>query len=239
MSKNNDEGNSSDNNSDNSSEKNALPQFYQDALLAFKKSNKHARKRNRLAKLQYQQSVLNYEQVERQYLIEKSKLQPTFRLSVTEFLMSEPDSLNDPVLANEAKYLSEFGVEVDDRVLRFRVSVKGDAEYRRPSLVITKSNQKTPDERSYSMSDLLYFTPVQNINIDQSTQSFEVYFVYRDSTTLPVIHKFRIKQQLGSTLSRWDVAHLDTVYASSNKSRSSLDNSYGCAKLFAEREKTQ
>lgn len=229
---------SKDNDEEDSPKKGLLTRFYQEALSILRQSNKHARKRNRLAKLQYQQSLLNYEQVERQYLIEKSKLQPTFRLTVTEFLKSEPETLNDPVLAAEAKYLSEFGVRVDDRVLRFRVSVTGDAEYRRPSLVIAKSKKKTADERSYSLSNILYFAPVKNINIDSKSQSFEAYFVYRDSTTLPVIHKFRIKQQQGSTLSRWDVTHLDTVYVSSNKNRSSLDSSYGCEQLFAEREQT-
>jgi hypothetical protein len=206
------------------------------ATRALKKNNKHARKRNRLSKLQYQQSILNYEQLERQYLIEKAHLQPIFRLSVTELLVSGSDTLNDPELASEAKYLSDLGCEIDDRVLRFRVNVEGDAVYRRPSIVIARSDKHNGDERVNSMSELRYFAPLDSLDIDLATQSFEIYFLYRDKTTLPVIHKYRVKQQQASTLSRWDTTYLDTVFADTNQKMSSLNTSLECESLFSDRD---
>jgi len=204
-------------------------------LSALKKHNKYARKRNWLAKHQHQQSILNYEQAERQYLIEKSSMQPTFRLTVTEFLMCEPNFMNDPEQAGEAQYLSDLGVSVDERVLRIKVHVKGDAEYMRPSIVIEKSD-KGLDERAHSMTELIYFVPVASINISNDLKSSSAYLVYRDKTTLPVIHKYRLMQQQDSALRRWDAVHLDTVYASSHKDLPMLNSSKGCAALFNERE---
>ena len=208
------------------------------SLKEFKKSNKHARKRNRLAKRQYQQSVLNYEQVERQYLIEKSHLQPSFRLSVTEFLTCEPDFVNDPEQASEAKFVFGYGVGLDERVLRIKVHVKGDAEYMRPSLVITRDAEGIVDERAFAMSELLYFVPADSIYISPESGACEVYLVYQDKTTLPVIHKYRLVQRNDSALPRWDAFHCDTVYARSHKGVSSYEKSDGCAALFIDRAKS-
>ncbi len=205
------------------------------AINIAKQSNKQARKRNRIAKRQLRQSILNYEQLERQYLIEKSALQPTFKLFVTEFLMFEPDFLNDPEVASEAVYLANLGVEIEQRVLRFRLRVKGDAEYRRPSLVIQRLGQVGDDETTYSMNELLYFIPLADIGTDDNVDSFLAYFVYRDKTTLPVVHKYQIAQRQDSTLRRWEVTHLDTAYAGSHKNISALKTSTGCEALFLAR----
>lgn len=206
------------------------------ALSAFKEHNKQARKGNRLAKRQYLQSVLNYEQAERQYLIEKSRMQPTFRLLVTEFLMCKPDFMNDPEQAGEAKYLSDLDVAVDARVLRIKVHVKGDAEYMRPSIVIQKSGKESVDEHAYAMTELLYFVPVDSIELSASVTSSSAYLIYRDKTTLPVIHKYGLIQQHDSALRRWDAIHLDTVYVSAHKDLSKLNSSEGCATFFRDRE---
>lgn len=206
-----------------------------EALSIVRESNKHARKRNRLAKLEYQQSVLNYEQAERQYLLEKSSLQPSFRLSVTEFLTCEPDFVNDPEQASEAKYLSDLGIGVDERVLRIRIRVVGEADYLRPSIVMETQAEGEKDQRAYSMTELIYFFPVDSIGMADRSGSM-VYLVYRDKTTLPVIHKFRLTQQQDSALSRWDAVHLDTAYAMSHKSQSAFNYSAGCAVLFADRD---
>lgn len=206
-----------------------------DALSIAEKSNKHARKRNRLAKREYQQSVLNYEQAERQYLLEKSSIQPSFRLSVTEFLTCEPDFVNDPEQASEAKYLSDLGMGVDERVLRVRVRVAGEADYMRPTIVMETLAEGEADERAHSMTELLYFMPVAHLDTTTTAGSM-VYLVYRDKTTLPVIHKFLLKQQHGSALSRWDTVHLDTAYAMSHKSQSRFNRSSACAALFSDRD---
>jgi len=209
-------------------------------LSAVQENNKQARKRNRLAKKQYRQSVLNYEQVERQYLLEKSALQPSFRLSITEFLTCDPEYLDDPEQAGEARFLAKLGVGSEERVLRFKIHVKGDAEYMRPTLVLktNKTAHQEDDERAYSMSELLYFIPAANLDIrsSEAQHMIELYLVYRDRTTLPVIHKYQLKQQRNSTLLRWEAAHLDTVYASSHKNISALNSSAGCAVLFSDRE---
>ena len=223
-----------DNNKETDDFKNSLGKV----LAAIKESNTHAQKRNRLTKRQYKQSVLNYEQVERQYLIEKSRLQPEFRLSVTEFLACEPDFLNDPEQAGEAKYLADLGLEVDQRVLRIKLDVKGDAIYMQPSIVIETSQkaESRADERVHAMTERLYFVGAESINIDQSTDSIDVYLVYRDKTTLPVIHKYRLIKRAESTLLRWDAMHLDTAYVSSHKKLSRFKSAAGCARLFANRE---
>lgn len=208
----------------------------EEAIQLFKESNKQARKRNRLAKRQYKQSVLNYEQVERQYLIEKSRLQPTFKLSVTEFLTCEPDFVNDPEQAGEAKYLADSGIGVDERVLRIKLQVKNDAEYMQPSIVIQKTESNVSDERTLAMSDLLYFVPVDSVLVSSDKSGMELFLVYRDKTTLPVIHKYQLVQRYDSALLRWDVSHLDTVYVSSHKKLQSFNSASGCAALFASRE---
>ena len=214
---------------DNNKEAVVLINSLDDVLASIKESNKHARKRNRLIKRQYKQSILNYEQVERQYLIEKSRLQPEFRLSVTEFLVCEPDFLNDPEQAGEAKYLADLGLEVDQRVLRIKLDVKGDAIYMQPSIVIEKSqnDNSKADERVQAMTERLYFTSAESINIDQSTDSIDVYLVYRDRTTLPVVHKYQLIKRAESTLLRWDAMHLDTAYVSSHKKLSRFKSAAG------------
>lgn len=204
-------------------------------LVATKKSNKHAAKRNRLAKHAHQQSVLNYEQAERQYLIEKSRLQPSFKLAATELLACEPDFLNDPEQAAEAKYIADLGVNVDERVLRIKIQVKGEAEYLQPNLIIQRKESELSDERVGSLSKLLYFIPMSEVFVHEGTHSIDVYFVYFDMTTLPVIHKYQLTQQKNSALQRWDSAHLDTVYITNDKAFSELKKSSGCATLFINR----
>jgi len=217
--------------SDNKKEIGRLRDELQTLVSVLHKGNKLARKRNRIAKQEYRQSVLNYEQVERQYLIEKSRLQPTFRLSVTEFLTCEPDFVNDPEQASEVKFLFDRGVGIDQRILRIKITVKGDAEYMQPSMVIPLL-QDEEDERAYAMSDLLYFVPVDRLEVNDP--QLETYLVYRDKTTLPVIHKYRFDQRTDSTLLRWDVAHLDTAYADSHLSK--FNNISNCSALFLSRE---
>lgn len=229
---------SKENNREGGSIAELVRQYGDQALAVLKESNDLAHQRFRLAEQAYQQSVLNYEQVERQYLIEKSHLQPRFRLFVSEFLMSEPDFLNDPELASEAAFLSSFGVAIDERVLRFRLDVKGDAQYMRPSLVIGKQRKQADNECAHSMSDLLYFIPANRIDFSDDLHSFPIYFVYRDKTTLPVVHKYQVTQQHDSTLSRWNVVHLDTGYAVSHKNLAIFNSAAGCEQLFIERQES-
>jgi len=205
------------------------------ALTVFKESNKHARKKNIIAKQQLKQSLLNYEQVERQYLIEKSHLQPIFKLSITEFLTCEPDFLNDPEQATEAKFLSGVGIGSDERVLRIQLDVKGDEVYMQPSIVIGKNNP-VDDEQAFDMTDKLYFVAVEQVTVDQSTKELDVYLVYRDKTTLPVIHKYKLVKRTNSNLLRWDALHLDTVYVSSHKKMPLLKSATGCEGYFINRE---
>jgi len=218
------------------SELESLTEHLKEAVSVAKKSNKHARKRNRLVKLQHRQAALNYEQAERQYLIEKSRMQPKFRLTATEFLLCEPDFLNDPELASEAKFLSGYSVAVDERVLRVKIHVSGGAEYMRPSVVFTKSSERVCDELAYSMTELICFIPVTNIGTSDNANSSLVYLVYQDKTTLPVILKYQLVPNHDSALPRWDVVHLDTVYATSHKGISTFSHSQGCAALFSDRE---
>ncbi|MFT6407153.1 MAG: hypothetical protein ACJAQ6_000563 [Arenicella sp.] len=214
----------------------ALKQGIEQVLTVVNKSNKHAAKRNRLARRQHRQSVLAYEQAERQYLIEKSNLQPSFRLLVTEFLTCEPDFVNDPEQASEAKYLAQLGVGVDQRVLRFKLGVSGDANYMRPSIVFSKKvfskKDKAADQRAYSMTDLIYFVEVANVDVSDADGCLTIFLVYRDQTTLPVIHKYLLTPNHNLALPRWDAVHLDTVYTGSHKDSSSLNSSVACAEFF-------
>ncbi|MFT6099386.1 MAG: hypothetical protein ACJAYF_001931 [Arenicella sp.] len=204
------------------------------ATALIKESNKHARKRNKLAKRQHRQSVLDYEQAQRQYLIEKSRLQPKFRLSVTEFLTCEPDFVNDPEQASEAKYLAGQGVGIEQRVLRLKLDTKGDADYMRPSIVISQAN-RAADQRAYSMTDLIYFVEVATIDTTDEHGGITVFLVYRDKTTLPVIHKFRLTPNHDLALPRWDTVQLDTAYVGSHKDFPSLNSSTACAQFFVTR----
>jgi len=212
----------------------ALVKEISEVATELRQNNKLARKRNRIAKRQHHQSVLNYEQMERQYLIEKSHLQPVFKLSVTEFLTCEPDFVNDPEQASEVKFLSDRGIGFDQRILRIKISVKGEAEYMQPSMVLPHLDMAKGDERAYAMSRLLYFVPLDRIEITQA--SFKAYLVYRDKTTLPVIHQYRFDQRMESTLLRWDVVHLDTAYADTHQALNSFANVEGCALLFSNRD---
>lgn len=205
------------------------------AMALIEQSNRHARRRNKLAKRQHRQSVLNYEQAERQYLIEKSKLQPKFRLTVTEFLTCEPDFVNDPEQANEAKYLSDQGVAIEQRVLRFKLETKGGADYMRPSIVVRQLGN-TSDHRTLSMTDLIYFVEVAKLDIAESDDCITVFLVYRDKTTLPVIHKYRLTPNHDLALPRWDAVQLDIAYVGSHKDSPRLNNSAACAHFFAARD---
>ncbi len=216
-----------------------LARYADAAISVLNERNKLARKHNRLGKRQHQQAVLNYEQAERQYLIEKAHLQPSFRLSATEMLSSEPDFVNDPEQATEAKFLADKGVKVDQRVIRLKLHVKGEAEYLRPSLVIQASDKNIDDERTLSMTDLLYFVELDNVGLSGEPLSFLAFFVYRDKTTLPVVHKFRLTQQRESSLLRWEAEHLDTAFAKSHKVIKNLNNTDGCAALFSDRHDTE
>ncbi len=200
---------------------------------ALKKANKLARKRNRLARQQYQQSVLDYELAERQYLIDKSALQPRFRISITEFLSSEPDFINDPEQASEAKFLSECGVAYDSRALRIKVHVKGDAPYMRPRVVIKqRSQEQIKDERVFSMTELIHFIDVDSLDVPKGEKSTTAFLVYRDRTSLPVLHKYRLTQRQDAALLRWDAEHLDTLYANTQHDLRELNTSTGCEALF-------
>lgn len=219
----------------NNNEISVLKKDLQQVIETFKESNEHAQRRNELAQKELHQSKLNYEQVERQYLIEKSRLQPIFRLSATEFLSCEPDFLNDPEQATEAKFLADAGIGVDERVLRISMEVTGEGVYMQPSLVIGKVSNDA-DEQAMSMTDKLYFITVEQAAIDESNNSLDVYLVYRDKTTLPVIHKYQLVKRSGSTLLRWDPMHMDTYYVSSHTHRNRLKKAEGCAEFFSNRE---
>jgi len=206
------------------------------ALSLIKENNRLVRKRNRLAKRQYRQSVLDFEQAERQYLIEKAHLQPSFRIKVTEFLTCEPDAMADPEQAVEAKYLSEHGIAVDELVLRLKIDVKGDAEYMRPYLVLTTPSETDVDERAHSMTEFVYFATIERLGGSEIARTFLLYLVYRDKTTLPVVHKYCVSQLKGSTLQRWEVEHIDTAYARSHKNLARFNHSQGCEALFDDRD---
>jgi hypothetical protein len=203
-------------------------------LLLLDETNKHARKSNKLAKRQLRQSVLDHEQAERHYLIEKSSLQPKFRLLVTEFLTCEPDFVNDPEQASEAKYLAEKGVGLEQRVLRLKLETKGGADYMRPSIVFGKI-EKTADERAYAMTDLIYFAELASVDAADGDGCITVFLVYRDKTTLPVIHKYRLSPNHDVALPRWDAVLLDTVYVESHRDSPQLNSSAVCATYFDNR----
>ncbi len=189
-----------------------------------------------MLKKQYAQSLLAYEQTERLYLLEKSKLQPSFTLSVTEFLLCEPDFMNDPEQASEAQFLTGQGIKSEERVVRFRFSVKGGADYLRPSLVLGLKDEQKFDDCAFAMNELLYFAPVDRLKFVKDSDSFVVYFVYRDKTSLPIVLKYRISKREGSSLLRWETDHLDTIYGMTHHRLSLLKKFTGCEALFADRE---
>ncbi|GAA6138119.1 hypothetical protein NBRC116583_18660 [Arenicella sp. 4NH20-0111] len=185
-----------------------------------------------MLKKQYAQSLLAYEQTERLYLLEKSKLQPSFTLSVTEFLLCEPDFMNDPEQATEAQFVLQCGLEIDERILRFTLNVSGGAEYLKPSFVVAQTETSKLDDRAFAMSETLYFLPVRSVSLPRMPDSFLAYFVYRDRTTMPVILKYHICREESSQLLRWEAHHQDTVFAMSHVNISALSNADDCAKLF-------
>jgi hypothetical protein len=202
--------------------------------LLLSEANKHARKSNKLAKQQLRQTVLDHEQAERHYLIEKSSLQPKFRLLVTEFLTCEPDFVNDPEQASEAKYLAQQGIGLEQRVLRLKFETKANADYMRPSIVVSRLD-KSVDQRAYSMTDLIYFAELSSIDAAGGNGCITVFLVYRDKTTLPVIHKYQLSPNNDVALPRWDATLLDTVYVGSHKHSLCLNSADGCATYFDNR----
>ena len=200
-----------------------------------KKQSKHSKKQIRLAKEQIQQSQLKIEQTERLYLLEKSKLQPKFKLSVTEFLLCKPDFMADPEQASEAKFLTDLGVEIDERVLRFEISVVEKGQYLRPRLIITREQSKNGEDLAYSMAERLYFLPVSMLSNKSDYDAFDTYWVYHDQTTLPVIQKYHVSQQKGSKLTRWSATHEDTVFALAKHSPESFNSSRACQQVFDNR----
>jgi hypothetical protein len=140
------------------------------------------------------------------------------------------------VQASEAKFLSERGVGLERRVLRLKLDTKGDADYMRPSIVISHAD-KAADQRAHSMTDLIYFTEVANVDLADKHGCITAFLVYRDQTTLPVIHKYRLTPNHDLALPRWDTAQLDTVYVGSHKDSPSLNNAAACAQFFATRDR--
>ena len=200
-----------------------------------KQQNKHSTKRNALSQQKLQLDQLRLDQAERLYLLEKSKLQASFKLSVTEFLLCEPNFMVDPEQAGEAKFLTDLGVEIDERVLRLQVTVVQKGQILRPRLVIKNNHKKNSDDLAFAMSEKLYFLPVKRLCEGVSTQAFDAYWVYHDQTTLPVLQKYRISQQQDSSLARWNVVHEDTVFALAKHSLDTLNLSDGCQSLFDDR----
>ena len=200
-----------------------------------KKQSTHAKKQNLLSAEQLQQNQLKMEQTERLYLLEKSKLQPKFKLSVTEFLLCEPDFMADPEQASEAKFLTDLGIKVDERVLRFQVSVVEKGEYLRPRLVIKRGHQKNGKDLALCMNERLYFLSFNALSSKKDYDAFDTFWVYQDQTTLPVLQKFHVSQQKDSKLTRWNAAHQDTVYALAKHAAKTLNSAKGCSELFGNR----
>lgn len=198
-----------------------------------RKSNKLASKRNRIEKKKHQQSLLDFEQAERQYLIEKSKLQPTFRLTATEILTCEPDFVNDPEQASEAYFLKEQGVGVDQHVLRLRLDAKGSSDYMHPSIVYCGDGDAHSSGLAFAMSQYVYFIHLDEVsNKQKALDQLIVYFVYRDKTTLPVVHKYKLSKEINSALQRWQVFQVNTVYAKTPSTHRRLETAEECENLF-------
>lgn len=200
-----------------------------------KKGNKIAKQLNLIKKKQHQQSLLDFEQSERQYLIEKSKLQPSFRLSVSETLACEPDFVNDPEQASESSFLKDMGVECDDRVLRLRLDVKGNAEYMHPSVVFSDPECSEFSGLAHAMNERVYFISLGDTSAKNNIQHLIVYFVYRDQTALPVLYKYKLKKEPNSALQRWHVSKIDKVYAKTHNALVVLETAKECEQLFISR----
>ncbi len=212
--------------------------YIEKALLLAKKNNKYARKRNRLAKKQQRQSELNYHQSERLYLLEKSKMQPRFRLTASEFLLNKPDFVNNPEQASEAKFLVENGFNIEQRVVRFKLEVKQEAPFMRPAMVVAaKAGNAQDNERILTMTSRIFFAALDSIELESTENTaaehrFNLYLVYYDQTTLPVALKFKVTQQHDSRLLRWEVEHVDTAFALSRHEKNALNMSKACEQLF-------
>lgn len=204
-------------------------------ISAQKKRNKLAKRHNKLAEAQLEHQKNAFEQTERLYLIEKSKLQPRFKLNVSEFLLCEPNYMNDPEQAGEAKFLTDLGFKVDERILRFHVNVIEKEPYLRPRLLVGQKENERDNDFAFSLTDKLYFLPFDLLSTKADETAFDVYFVYQDQTTLPIVQRHRISQQQGSSLMRWNSAHEDTVFTLSKQTLSNLDSAEGCALLFKNR----
>lgn len=227
---------------------------------AQRKHTMHLKLQNRLARAQIDQDNLRFEQTERLYLLEKSKLQPSFKLNVTEFLLCEADFMNDPEQAGEAKFLKDSGINIDERVIRFQVNLEEKGQYLRPRLIIDRDNiesentvrESTVNEGSnkhyaednnsssehdlaISMHDRLYFLPFNQLSKNSQHSAFDVYWVYQDQTSLPVIHKYLITQQKDSSLMRWNAVHVDTVFGLTKQMSESFNSAEGCKLLFSNR----
>lgn len=205
-------------------------------LVAQKKANKISKKQKRIDEKQYRQSLLDFEQSERQYLIEKSNLQPTFRLSATEVLVCEPDFVNDPEQASEASFLLKKDVLVDQRVLRLQLGVKGHADYMHPSLVYSIASEENPNGLAYAFSEHTYFVPIKELGNSNKVNSLTIYFIYKDKTTLPVIHKYHLNKDMTSSLQRWSVSQVNTVYATTADMQSVFVTAHACEALFLIKE---
>ena len=207
----------------------------EELIAAQKRRNKLAKKQNKLAAAELKHKQYTFEQTERLYLIEKSRLQPKFKLNVTEFLLCEPDYMNDPEQAGEAKFLTDLGFDIDERILRFQISLVEKENYLRPRLIVGQTNNKTDDDYAFSLTDKLYFLPFDLLSMTPRKTAFDCFFVYQDQTTLPVVQRYRASQRPGSSLMRWNASHEDTVFSFSKDSLASLSSAVGCASLFADR----
>ena len=217
-------------------------QQIEQAFALIRKKNKYAKQQNRLLKKQVVQSKLDHQQAERLYLLEKSKIQPTFKLSVSEFLLSRPDFVNDPEHAMEADFLVKSGYSVDQRILRFKLSDNGKGQFLRPALLVNSASQNISEKDKYgdrllSMTPQIFFASIDSLafkvdenNIDE--HDFNAYLIYRDQTTLPVVLKFRISQLLKSKLMRWEVEHVDTVFVGARNQLKKLRTGVSCEQLF-------
>jgi len=90
-----------------------------------------------------------------------------------------------------------------------------------------------------SMTAQVYFASVESIISDMhdngsGCHEFNVYLIYRDQTTLPVVLSFKISQQLDSKLLRWEVEHVDTVFVGSRSQLKRLSNAAVCKQLFVD-----
>lgn len=211
--------------------------YIEQALLLAKKSNKQSKERNRLARKQQRQAELNYQQSERLYLLEKSKMQPIFKLTAGEFLLNEPDFVNDPEQASEAKFLVDNGFSIEQRVVRVKLEVKYEAPFMRPSMVVAKAGNGSADERLLSIAPRVFFAALDSIELGSATRQstehrFDLYLIYHDQTTLPVALKYKVTQQHDSRLLRWQVEHIDTAFALSRDEQSALTIAHSCEQLF-------